>query len=604
MGIRIYPEFIQHAGRNFASIAYSTNCISGKKEKSITNDQITISVNERLHCIIFSRDRLASIKNFGAKNLDTTMAHKTLISKLRPPPYVLHSTLISIGGLLFGLDTGCIGPITTMPQFEVSFGGSLSASVHGLIVSTILIPAAIASFFAGPLADTVGRRRGVSIGGVIFALGAALEAGSNHLAMLIVGRIVAGIGEGLFLSPILVYVCEVAPPRERGVLANIQQFLTTVGICAGYFICYGTVRLAGSSFGWRIPFVCQAAIALGYAIAAWRTLPESPRWLEMKGRSEEARRTWEILGVSGAESEKVDEQQQQAAASSSSSSSSADVNTLDPDTTTVVAKQKVHALLRVFQRDVRTRTLLGVFMSGFQQLSGIDGVLYYAPLLFSQAGLTSSQASFLASGVSGLLMMLVTVPAFLLADRWGRRTSTIVGGMALATCMLVIGSLYAANTVYGDRGAARWVVIVLIYIFALVYCMTWAVGVRVHASEIQPRRTKATATGLSQTSNWTLNWIVAFTTPIFLSKSSFGVYFLFGGCILFMVAVCATMMPETMGRSLEEIDAAFDRHRDANGHGVPSLVEDAGRLWAGWRIGAGKNATRTEQEEIEMSVLS
>jgi sugar porter (SP) family MFS transporter len=531
------------------------------------------------------------------------MARQTLASILKPPPYVLHSTLISIGGLLFGLDTGCIGPITTMPQFEVSFGGSLSASVHGLIVSTILIPAAIASFFAGPLADAVGRRRGVAIGGFIFALGAALEAGSSHLAMLIVGRIVAGIGEGLFLSPILVYVCEVAPPRERGVLANIQQFLTTVGICVGYFLCYGTVRLAGSSFGWRIPFVFQAAIALGYAVAAWLTLPESPRWLEMKGRGEEARRTWQLLGVSGAESEKVDEQQQQANVSSSSSSSE-NAATVDPETTTIAAKQKVHALLRVFQRDVRTRTLLGVFMSGFQQLSGIDGVLYYSPLLFSQAGLSSSQASFLASGVTGLLMMAVTIPAFLLADRWGRRTSTIVGGMALAMCMLVIGSLYAANAVYGDRGPARWVVIVLIYIFALVYCMTWAVGVRVHASEIQPRRTKATATGLSQTSNWTLNWIVAFTTPIFLSKSSFGVYFLFGGCILLMVAVCATMMPETMGRSLEEIDAAFDHHRGHAGHGVPGLVADAGRLLAGMRVGAGKDATRTEQEEIEMSVLS
>jgi hypothetical protein len=101
-----------------------------------------------------------------------------------------------------------------------------------------------------------------------------------------------------------------------------------------------------------------------------------------------------------------------------------------------------------------------------------------------------------------------------------------------------------------------------------------------------------------------LNWIVAFTTPIFLSKSSFGVYFLFGGCILLMVAVCATMMPETMGRSLEEIDAAFDRHRDANIHGVPSLVGDAGRMLAGWRIGAGKNATRAQQDEIEISVLS
>lgn len=383
----------------------------------------------------------------------------------RPPPYILCTTLISIGGLLFGLDTGCIGPITTMPQFQDSLGGGdLSATVHGLIVSSILIPAAIASFFAGPLADRLGRRKGVSIGGAIFALGAALEAGSTDLAMLFVGRVLAGVGEGLFLSPVLVYVCEVAPPRERGVLANVSQLLTTAGICGGYFVCYGTVRLSGSSFGWRVPFVLQSAIALAYAVAVMACVPESPRWLEMKGRRAEAKTTWEVLGVSAAEAEKVDEQ---AAAETQASSSTLPPSLDRSDLEGTVAKTKAHALLRVFRKDVRTRTLLGVFMSGFQQLSGIDGVLFYAPLLFARAGLTSSEASFLASGVSGLLMMVVTVPAFLLADRWGRRTSTIVGGLVLAACMLIIGSLYASNSVYGDRGAARWVVIVLIYIFAL-----------------------------------------------------------------------------------------------------------------------------------------
>lgn len=121
---------------------------------------------------------------------------------------------------------------------------------------------------------------------------------------------------------------------------------------------------------------------------------------------------------------------------------------------------KVVSFFRVFRSDMRARTSLGAFLMGMQQLSGIDGVLYYAPLLSKQAGLTATEASFLASGVSALPIFAVTVPAFLLANRWGRRTSALFGGASMAAVMFLIGSLYAAEAVHGQYGAARWVVIV------------------------------------------------------------------------------------------------------------------------------------------------
>lgn len=216
---------------------------------------------------------------------------KNMQNWTHPKRYVVCSMIISLGGLLFGLDTGCIGPITTMPQFLDTFG-NLSSVVHGLIVSSILIPAAVASFFAGTLANKVGRPRGISIGALIFTLGSALEAGSNSLAMLFVGRVITGIGEGLFLSTILVYICEIAPARERGALASIQQFLTTIGIFVGYFVCYGTVRVEGSSFSWRLPFALQSCLAFVYTACALFLLPHSPRWLSGVGRAEEASRVW------------------------------------------------------------------------------------------------------------------------------------------------------------------------------------------------------------------------------------------------------------------------------------------------------------------------
>lgn len=121
----------------------------------------------------------------------------------KPPAWVVACVLCSLGGFLFGIDTGIIGPVTVMEEFT-KYVGSPSPTIHGLIVSSILIPAAISSFFAGKVADALGRPRGIAIGSFIFGLGAALEGASVHIAMFIVGRVVEGVGEGLYLSMLIV----------------------------------------------------------------------------------------------------------------------------------------------------------------------------------------------------------------------------------------------------------------------------------------------------------------------------------------------------------------------------------------------------------------
>lgn len=207
---------------------------------------------------------------------------------------------------------------------------------------------------------------------------------------------------------------------------------------------------------------------------------------------------------------------------------------------------------------------------GLTREKGIDGVLYYAPLLFQQAGLVSDSSSFLASGLSGVVIFATTIPAVLLADRWPRRVPVVHGGFALTAIMLVIGSLYASGSVASDHGAGRWVVVAFIFLFTFVYSATWAVTITVYASEVQPIRTRAAASSLGRSGNWIVNWIVAFTTPIFLMKSSYGVYFLFGGSCLVTSMVCFLWMPETRGLSLEEIDHVFER--DGEESRVESIV--------------------------------
>lgn len=177
--------------------------------------------------------------------------------------------------------------------------------------------------------------------------------------------------------------------------------------------------------------------------------------------------------------------------------------------------------------------------------------------MFQQAGLTSNQASFLASGVSGIVIFAVTIPATIWADSWGRRPSLILGGVSMAVLMFLIGGLYAGHTVHADAGAGRWVVIVAIYVYIVIFCISWAIHVKVFAAEIQPKRTRATATGMAYVSYSLTNFLVALIVPIMLAATDSGAYFLFGGCLLLTAVVCFLYMPETRGRSLDEIEGSF-----------------------------------------------
>lgn len=208
--------------------------------------------------------------------------------------------------------------------------------------------------FTGHLANAIGRLAATAIGSFIFGIGAAIECSSFHLPQLFIGRAIKGIGEGFFLSTLVVYITEISPPSQRGTLASIPQLTTTIGALVGYFMCYGSVSIA-SSLSWRLPFAVQAIIAFLFTASTMLLLPQSPRWLAARGRFEEAERVWLDLGVPDEEREKVEE-----------------VDDTDK------ADQKVEAkdILAVFAPDAWKRTVLGLFMMGIQQASGIDGVLY------------------------------------------------------------------------------------------------------------------------------------------------------------------------------------------------------------------------------------
>jgi MFS family permease len=380
-----------------------------------------------------------------------------------------------------------------MPSYTGTFG-HLSPTMRGFTVSLIMLCGAIPATIAGYLADRFGRLRIMIAGAVLCTIGCVLECAAFHLWLFLIGRALMGIGQGFALTNIGVYICEIAPSRSRGKFVSLPQFGAAIGVCVGFFSCYGSIHIKGD-MSWRLPYILQAVLAVLWATGSF-FLPESPRWLILHGRRSQAMEELKKLDFGTAEAEK---------------------DVLRPVETAAAEDQiGVLAGLRlIFTKDYRSQTWLAVFILSFIQLSGIDGVLYvcdmpcrqvvialantisqYAPTIFAQAGIPSQTASFLASGVSAILMLAFSISATLLADKWGRRTSAICGGVILSATMLLIGSLYAADAVH-SYGAARWVVIVSVFVFALGYVSTWAIVGKIYASEIQPTKTRATTNSMA-----------------------------------------------------------------------------------------------------------
>ncbi|KAF3769122.1 general substrate transporter [Cryphonectria parasitica EP155] len=438
-----------------------------------------------------------------------------------------------------------------MASFQVTMG-YISSTTRGVIVSSILPTGALAALLAGILADKYGRKRLIVSGAVIYGIGAAIECSSMALGMFLAGRLIKGVGQGLFLSTVYVQVSEISPASTRGTMTSVPQFLLVCGLVTGFFMSYGTASIKNSA-SWRLPIAIASILAFGFAALNLLT-PPSPRWLLAKGYTEEARAVIAALGLDEAE------QREMMANSASALEHAPDGSVWDS------LQQTFQDFAAAFSAPFRARTAFGCFIMAFQQFCGIDGVLYYAPILFRQAGLSGDKANFLASGVSSLVILATVVPATIWADKWGRRTSSILGGTLITILMLVMGTMYAANLVHPNYGAGRWVVVVSIYLFAIVFNGTWAIAFRTFLVESLPRKTRSSASSLGQCSNWIANYIVALTTPVFIDRTTFGAYYFFA-CSAFICTVgCALYMFETKGHTLEVIEQRYmDSKANATG---------------------------------------
>jgi MFS family permease len=188
-----------------------------------------------------------------------------------------------------------------MPSYIETFG-HLSPTMRGFTVSLIMLCGAIPAIVAGHLADRFGRLRTIIVGAILCTIGCVLECAAFRLWLFLIGRAIIGIGQGFALTNIGVYICEIAPGRSRGKFVSLPQFGAAMGVCIGYFSCYGSAHIDGE-MSWRLPYILQAALATIWAVGSF-FLPESPRWLILHGKREKAMEELERLNFERAEAEK------------------------------------------------------------------------------------------------------------------------------------------------------------------------------------------------------------------------------------------------------------------------------------------------------------
>jgi sugar porter (SP) family MFS transporter len=431
----------------------------------------------------------------------------------------------ALGGLLFGYDTGVIsGALLFIRQ---QFG--LSTFRQEVVVSVVLVGAAIAALGGGRLADRFGRRATLLLTAAIFVVGAVLCAAAPTAGLLIAGRVIVGLGIGLSSTTVPLYISEISPAKARGWQVSLFQLAITVGILAAYIVDYA---FSGSrSWRWMLGLAVVPGLVLGIGMLL---MPETPRWLARRGRPGEARRVLEKVRGGGDVAEELRE----------------------IEATLAVAEERGR-WADLWSPAVRPALLIGMGLAMFQQITGINTVIYYAPTIIRSTGIPSASGAILATAGIGLVNVLLTVVSMWLIDRIGRRPLLLAGTGGMVITMGALGLLFHSH-VNGGSLATLEVVLLMAYV------ASFAIGLGpifwLLISEIYPLKIRGEAEGTAAATNWVFNFLVSLTfltlVQVMGASDSFWLYGLLSVAAWIF---CYTLVPETKGRTLEEIEASWHK---------------------------------------------
>lgn len=423
----------------------------------------------------------------------------------------------ALGGMLYGYDTGVISGALLFIKNDIP----LSDFLQGVVVSSLLVGAIIGAGFSGTLSDKIGRRKVVQMIAIIFAAGAVGAALSVNAGMLILFRIVIGLAVGGSTALVPVYLSEMAPTQIRGALASLNQLMITIGILIAYVINFAF----SSSEGWRW-MLGLAAIPAVIMLIGVIFMPESPRWLIKNNREDEARKVMRFTRNENEIESEIKEIKKTEEMEESSSS--------------ILSSSWMRPML-----------IAGIGLAIFQQVIGINAIIYYAPTIFTKAGMEASSSILGTVGI-GTVNVFMTLVAIAAIDKIGRKKLLLAGnvGMVLSLAALASIILFAGLT-----QATAWYTVILLGLFIVFFAATWGPAVWVMLPELFPLKARGAGTGLTTLCLSAANLIVALLFPILLGAIGPAYIFLIFAVIgVFAFFFVFKYVPETKGRSLEDIE--------------------------------------------------
>ena len=440
----------------------------------------------------------------------------------------------AIGGLLFGYDTGVIsgaaGFIT--PEFQ------LTTVAREVLTSIALLGAAVGAIGGGRLTDFFGRRAILLAAALLFAVGGLISGFAPSEPWLLAGRLVVGLAIGMASFTVPLYISEVAPREARGWLVSLNQLMITFGILVSYAVDFG---FSTGVEGWRwmlgLAIVPAALLGLGMLY-----LPESPRWFASHGDMGRARDTLARIRGTG----DVQGELGEIAAS---------------------LKEQQGTWAELSSRAFRPALIVGVLLMFFQQVTGINTVIYYVPTIFQLAGFQSASNALLVATIIGLVNFVMTIVGLPLIDRWGRRRLLFVGLSGMLAGLVLLALAFALPAI---SSALSWVAVLCVALYIASFAISMGPIAWLLIAEIYPTRVRGLASSIATAVNWLSNLVVTLTflslVQAFGASATFGIY-----ATMTALAIVFTyfLVPETKGRSLESIEAFWRSGRGARHMGEP-----------------------------------
>ncbi|KAJ5234099.1 Hexose transporter [Penicillium citrinum] len=484
--------------------------------------------------------------------------------------YVIASVAV-VGGGLFGFDIASMSAQLTENSYKCYFNQGPNGPpfsydnpekgcsgprslVQGGITASMAAGSWLGALVSGFVSDLLGRKYAIMSGCVIWVVGSTIICASQNIGMLIVGRIINGIAVGIESAQVPVYISELSPPSKRGRFVGLQQWAITWGILIMYYISYGCAFIGGqdadnwSAASWRVPWGLQMipAILLFFAMMF---LPESPRWLARKDRWEEAH---EVLALVHGKGDR----------------NHAFVTLELQDIREMCELERTFndaGYIDLFKPKMLNRTMVGLFTQIWSQLTGMNVMMYYIGYVFGMAGY-SGNANLLASSIQYIINVVMTLPALIWQDRWGRRPTMLVGALLMCVFMFANAGILGAHAEIlpmDERaspeqsmrlsGAPAKGLIACTYLFVASYAPTWGPGV-----------------SMSTSGNWAFNTALGLFTPPAFENITWRTYVLFGVFNAAMFIHVFFMFPETAGKTLEETEAMFEDPQGVKYLGTPA----------------------------------